>query len=157
MATFTEGDNCWLLNYDVDYRDLATRVILRGGLSGGSYILVSGVDEANAAIYGLKTKVYSESRWTTSLLAETRAQQILLDSKTPAISVRIQSEPQDLSVGDLATLTSTTLSLNEMSLHVKSIKFTSGPSGYMMDVELTNRYYLLSDFLDMLKRNTEAR
>jgi len=156
MATFKEGENCHVMEYTTDYRDLATVLKLRGGENeSGAQIVVIVSDEDAIKTYGKRMKVASEPQWTTLVLCQLRALQLLANYSKPAISISLDARAEVLHVGDSAQVLSSNMELDD-SFTVQSVVYEYGPGG-RMTVELTNRAVTLSDILATIERQLERR
>jgi len=157
QIVLTEGSNVFIADYTVDYREIVTYVILRAGKDvDGNDLVALAWDEAAAILYGKRTAVFSENQWTTQVLAELRAAQILSEKKEPAITLRVEAPAYLVKVGDAITFISTTLGLNT-NFVVQSVEHVSGEDGNMMSAEMTNKTATLVDFLTVMQRNLEKR
>ena len=157
MTSFTEGESCYLMDYTVDYRDMATVVVLKGGKDASGNDLVATVQD-NIAIkaHGKKTKIFSEPQWTTSLLCQLRALQLLANYCEPLTTVVLDAESQLINVGDTVTFTSSTLGV-EGSFLVESVSYEYGVSVEVMHLQLSNRIATIADIITALSRAIEKR
>jgi len=156
LSVFKEGENCHVMEYTTDYRDLATVLKLRGGEdASGAQIVVVVSDEDAIETYGKRMKVLSESQWTTLVLCQLRALQLLANYSKPAISITLDAKAEVLHVGDSAQVLSGSMELDG-SFTVQSVIYEYGP-GDRMTVELTNRAVTLSDILAAIERQLERR
>ena len=157
MTSFTEGVNCYLVDYTIDYREIATVVTLKGGKDDtGQDITVTVQDETAIAQYGMRAIPFSESQWTTQTLCQLRALRLLSDYSKPAININLDVQPDILAVGDTVTLVLPSLNLND-AFKILSVAHGFGSKGETTRLELTNRSPNLSDLLSSLQRNLEKR
>jgi len=156
MAIFKEGENCHVMEYITDYRDLATVLKLRGGEDeSGAQIVVIVSDEDAIKTYGKRMKPVAESQWTSQVLCQLRGLQLLANYSKPAISITLDAKAEVLHVGDSVQVVSSSMELDG-SFTVQSVVYEYGPGG-RMTVELTNRAITLSDILAAIERQLERR
>ena len=156
MSAFEEGENCFVMEHTTDYRDLATVLKLRGGEdASGAQIVVVVSDEDAIKTHGKRMKVVSESQWTSLVLCQLRALQLLANYSKPAISITLDAEAEVLHVGDSKQFVSSSMEVNA-AFTVQSVAYEYG-EGERMTVELTNRAVTLSDILAAIERQLERR
>ena len=149
--------NCYLADYTIDYREIATVVTLKGGKDdAGKDIVVTVQDETAIAQYGMRAIPFSESQWTTQTLCQLRALRLLSDYSKPAINISLDVQPDIVAVGDTVALISPSLDVND-AFKILSVAHGYGSKGETMRLELTNRSATLSDLLSSLQRNLEKR
>ena len=159
MTVFTEGVNCYTQQYTVDRRDMGNTIVLKGGQDVAGDDLVATVhDEEAAGTYGRRTKVISESQWTTQVLCELRALQLLQNYKTPEERITIEADLEDnlVNVGDEVTYISVTFGIDG-TFQVVSVTYDYSADTDLVTVELSNRTADLAEFLVSIMRNLEKR
>lgn len=158
MIVFEEGVNCFTQAYTVDRRDMANTIILKGGQDAGGDNLVAVVhDEEAAGTYGRRVKVISESQWTTQVLCELRALQLLQNYKEPEERITIEATSEEIvSVGEEVSYTSTTLDIDGV-FQVVSVTYDYSEDTDLVIVELSSRTADLAEFLVSIMRNLERR
>lgn len=156
MNIFKEGENCHVMEYTTDYRGLATVLKLRGGQdTSGADIVVTVSDEEAVKTYGKRMKPVAESQWTSLVLCQLRALQLLVNYSKPAISITLDAKAEVLHVGDSVQVISSSMEVDD-SFTVQSVVYEYG-AGNRMTVELTNRAVTLSDILAAIERHLERR
>jgi len=158
MTVFTEGVNCYTQQYTVDRRDMGNTIVLKGGQDVAGDDLVATVhDEEAAGTYGHRIKVISESQWTTQVLCELRALQLLQNYKEPEERITIEATSEEpVSVGEEVSYTSTTLDIDGV-FQVVSVTYDYSEDTDLVIVELSSRTADLAEFLVSIMRNLERR
>jgi hypothetical protein len=147
----TEGDDCSVIDYVLDYTSLATFIILRAGVDvSNNQITVTASSDSAISTYGKRTLTLAESVWNTDTLAQLRANQILVQQLNPVITLTIDALIHDIQIGDVIDLTSTTLGLDGQ-YSVTAV--THNPDREISTVTLTNRVTSLTDLVVDLMRN----
>ena len=157
METFAEGENCYVMSHGEDWRQLATIVVLKAGRDGsGNDIVVTAEDKDAVKLYGKRNKTFTETRWTTNLLAQLRALQLLEEYSTPAITLTLDAEPALLDIGEAVSFTSASMGIDGV-FYVRSLDYSYGDSGETMTVRLSNKLTTFADLFDMIQRQIDKR
>jgi hypothetical protein len=158
MISFEEGVNCFTQQHTVDRRDMGNTVVLKGGQDAAGDNLVAVMhDEEAAGKYGSRIKVISESQWTTQVLCELRALQLLQNFKMPEERITIEATSEEIvSVGEEVSYTSTTLDIDGV-FQVVSVTYDYSEDTDLVIVELSSRTADLAEFLVSIMRNLERR
>jgi hypothetical protein len=158
LIVFEEGVNCYTQQYTIDRRDMANTIILKGGQDAGGDNLVAVVhDEEAAGTYGHRIKVISESQWTTQVLCELRALQLLQNYKPPEERITIEADTEEIvNAGDEVSYISATFGIDG-TFQVVSVTYDYSADTDLVVVELSNRTADLAEFLVSIMRNLERR
>jgi hypothetical protein len=158
MTVFTEGVNCYTQQYTVDRRDMGNTIVLKGGQDVAGDDLVATVhDEEAAGTYGHRIKVISESQWTTQVLCELRALQLLQNYKEPEERITIEADTEEIvNAGDEVSYISATFGIDG-TFQVVSVTYDYSAGTDLVTVELSNRTADLAEFLVSIMRNLEKR
>jgi len=144
------------MEYTEDWRQIATVIVLKGGKdASGVDIIVTVSDEEALKKYGKRIMILSETQWTTSLLCQLRALQLLANYSKPAITVCLDATPEIVNVGDAVAFKSTSMNVDD-TFSLQSVTYEYG-EGETMTLELTNRAVTLADLLASLERQFEKR
>jgi len=156
LRPFVEGENCFVMEHIEDWRGIVTMVTLKGGKDGsGNDIVVTVQDKDAIKKYGTRLMIVSETQWTSNLLCQLRALQILSNFSKPTVTVKLDCGPNIVKINEAVSFKSTNLGVDD-TFNVQSVTHEYG-EGEKMVLELGNRPLALTDLFSTLERLIQRR